>query len=51
MGHPASRPDLVKDFNDLLAGTPITGAGTTASGGGDDDDEEEFKANVEPAAL
>lgn len=28
MGHPASRPNLVQDFDDLLAGKEITGAGT-----------------------
>jgi hypothetical protein len=27
-GHPASREDLEKDFNDLLEGKEITGKGT-----------------------
>merc|ERR1712224_425678 len=30
-GHPASRPDLEKDFDDLLAGKEITGEGTGAT--------------------
>jgi len=32
-GHPASRPDLVKDFDTLLAGEAITGDGTVPEGG------------------
>jgi len=48
MGHPASRPNLVQDFDDLLAGKIITGAGTTAGGG---DDDEEFKENVQGDAA
>ena len=35
MGHPASRPDLVKDFDDLLAGNMPSGLGGAAAGGGD----------------
>ena len=46
IGHPASRPNLVQDFNDLLEGKPITGKGTTPAAGGDGDEDEEFKANV-----
>lgn len=38
-GHPANRPDLVKDFDDLLAGNKISGAGTTEAGDSDDDDD------------
>jgi len=50
MGHPASRPDLVQDFNDLLEGKEITGKGTSPAGAGDDEDEDEaFKANLEAA--
>jgi len=50
MGHPASRPDLVQDFNDLLEGKTITGKGTSPAGAGDDEDEDEaFKANLEAA--
>jgi len=36
-GHPASRKDLVKDFNDLIAGKPLEGV--EAAGGGDDEEE------------
>ena len=50
VGHPASRPDLAQDFNDLLEGKAITGQGTTAAGDGDDEDEE-FKANCEPDKI
>ena len=39
MGHPANRSDLVKDFDDLLAGKEITGKGCSP-GGGDDDEKE-----------
>ena len=49
VGHPANRKDLVQDFNDLLAGKKLEGAGTQpAGGGGDGEDDEEFKANVKP---
>jgi hypothetical protein len=51
IGHPASRPDLVQDFDDLLADKPITGKGTTKAGGGDGEDDEEFKANCEPDKI
>jgi len=37
----------VQDFNDLLAGKKLEGAGTTAAGG-DGEDDEEFKPNVKP---
>jgi len=33
-GHPASRPDLEKDFDTLLKGEKITGAGTEDAGSG-----------------
>lgn len=51
VGHPASRPDLVQDFNDLLEGKTITGKGCTAGGGDDEEDDEEFKQNVEADAV
>jgi len=37
-GHPANRKDLVKDFDDLLAGKPLEGV--EAAGGGEDGGEE-----------
>lgn len=40
-GHPANRPNLEQDFDDLLAGKAITGAGTAAEGAGGDDEEGE----------
>lgn len=36
-GHPANRPDLEKDFDTLLAGGTISGAGCEAVAGGDDE--------------
>jgi hypothetical protein len=43
----------VQDFNDLLAGKPITGEGTTAAGGGEEGEEGEgaFKKNIEADAC
>lgn len=38
MGHPANRPNLVKDFDDLLDGKTLTGVKEKGDGG---DDEEE----------
>jgi len=37
-GHPANRQNLVQDFEDLLAGKKISGAGTTEGGDDDSDD-------------
>jgi hypothetical protein len=51
MGHPASRKDLVQDFNDLLEGKAITGEGTTVGGGDDEEGEGAFKKNVEADAC
>ena len=42
MGHPASRQNLEQDFDDLLAGKEITGAGTSPAG-----DDDEFTINVQ----
>lgn len=39
-GHPASRPNLEQDFDDLLAGKPITGAGTESENKPDDKKED-----------
>lgn len=36
MGHPASRPDLVADFNTLLKGEKLQGLPAVAEEGGDD---------------
>ena len=45
-GHPANRPDLEKDFDTLLSGGTITGAGCeeVAAAGGDDEGEGAGKA-------
>jgi len=49
-GHPATRPDLEADFDTLLKGEAITGAGTEApaaaepAAGGDDGKEMDFDA-------
>jgi len=52
MGHPANRPDLVKDFDDLLAGKEMTGKGCSAAGGDEDEDEEGgFKSNCDAADV
>lgn len=52
VGHPASRKDLVQDFNDLLAGKAITGEGTTSAGGDEGEEgEEAFKKNIEADAV
>jgi len=37
IGHPASRPNLEQDIDDLLNDKPITGAGTKQGGMGEDD--------------
>lgn len=47
VGHPASRPNLEKDINDLLDGVKITGAGCSPAGAAGGDDDEAFKLNVE----
>lgn len=46
-GHPANRQNLVQDFEDLLAGKKISGAGTTE--GGDDDSDDGEAGDVEGA--
>jgi len=48
-GHPANRPDLAKDFNDLLEGKTITGAGCEP--GGDDKEEKEGEEDSKKATL
>jgi thiol-disulfide isomerase/thioredoxin len=39
-GHPANRPDLEADFDNLLKGEKLTGAGTEPEGAGGDDGKE-----------
>ena len=55
-GHPAQRPNLEQDFDDLAAGKPITGKGAwSGESGGDEskeEDEEEGKfTEVDSAAI
>ena len=47
IGHPATRKDLVKDFDDLLEGKEIAVGG----GGGDDDEDGGFESNVDGADV
>lgn len=48
-GHPANRPNLAKDFNDLLEGKTITGEGCEPAGG--DGEEGQGKDDDKKATL
>lgn len=48
-GHPANRQNLEQDFDDLLAGKPITGAGTESENKPDDKKEEDGEKKEDKA--
>jgi len=50
-GHPANRPDLEKDFDTLLSGGKITGAGCEPTGGADEGEGEAGGKDLDPATV
>jgi len=50
-GHPANRPNLEQDFDDLLAGKAITGAGTEAAGAPAEEEGGSAGSKLDPATC